>query len=51
MKKVFDDEVANELGYQKYSPELHDWIFAVVGVLGCYFLFVGIILLIVFGFN
>lgn len=33
MKAVFDEETARELGYQKYWPEWHDWLFATLGVL------------------
>ena len=33
MKKLFSDEVANELGYQKYWPERKDWLIAIVGTL------------------
>jgi len=37
MKKVFSDEVANSLGYQKYWPEKSDWtlaIFLTLAVMG-----------------
>lgn len=33
MKKLFDDETANYLGYQKYWPQRSDWLFAIAGVL------------------
>lgn len=33
MKAVFDEETARELGYQKYWPEWHDWLFATAAVL------------------
>lgn len=29
MKPVFDWKVANDLGYQKYTPEWKDWAFGV----------------------
>lgn len=33
MKKVFTDEVARELGYQKYWPERSDWFLGISGAL------------------
>ena len=32
MKPLFDPEVAKELGYQTYWPELSDWI---IGTVAC----------------
>lgn len=33
MKKLYSDEVANELDYQKYWPEKSDWAKAIFGFL------------------
>ena len=33
MKPMFSPEVAQELGYQEYWPELHDWVFATIACL------------------
>lgn len=49
MKAIFSDEVARELGYQKYWPELHDWVLATCGVLAALVflagIFVGVLML------
>lgn len=44
MKPAFDEEVARELGYQKYYPELKDWIVVIIAVLGCVALVMGTII-------
>ena len=43
MRPLFSEEVAKELGYQTYWPELHDWIFATVACVLFGFLFTGIL--------
>ncbi len=48
MRPVFPDDVARELGYQKYEPELHDWILATLGCLAVCAIFVGFVLLVHF---
>lgn len=40
MRKLFDDEVAQYLGYQKYWPEKKDWALAILGCLGVGVVFV-----------
>jgi hypothetical protein len=42
MKPVYTAEVAQEIGYQKFRPELHDWIFATAGCLVFVFGIVGL---------
>lgn len=46
MKPVYSPEVAQELGYQKFSPELKDWIIATLGCLGALATF-GLVLVLV----
>ena len=43
MRKVFSDELAQELGYQKYWPERKDWVIATFGVLVACSVLVGIL--------
>lgn len=44
MRPLFTEEVARELGYQKYWPELHDWVFATIACLLGGFLLTGILI-------
>lgn len=46
MKPVFDEEVARSLGYQKYWPELHDWVIAIIATLVVTLAIVGLIFII-----
>lgn len=46
MKAIFSDEVAQELGYQEYWPELKDWVIATIACLAAGVLFVGLLCLI-----
>lgn len=51
MKPLYDEEVARELGYQKYWPELHDWVFTTAGVLVFGIVCVGGLVAILYYFN
>lgn len=43
MRPIFDEEVAQFLGYQKYRPEKKDWALAGLVVIAVMIVFVGII--------
>lgn len=43
MRKLFDDETAQHLGYQQYWPEKKDWAIAILGVLAAGAVFVGLL--------
>lgn len=43
MKKIFSDEVAQELGYQKYWPEKSDWTIATLGIFAVFVILFGVL--------
>lgn len=46
MRPIFDEEVAREIGYQKYQPDWKDWVFGVLLVLACALIGLGFIMVV-----
>ena len=46
MRKVYSDEEARLIGYQKYWPEWQDWALGIFGCLAFCGVFVGVLLII-----
>ena len=51
MKPIFSPEAVQELGYQKYWPELHDWIFGTAICLVAGIIFMGSLVGIIYLFK
>ena len=47
LKPIFSEEIARELGYQKYKPELIDWVIGMAASLVIGVFIVGVMVLVV----